>query len=145
MAKEQDLDLGPEFDDSKCVEFILNLIPEQDREGITEDDIQYVLDVIYDFYESEGLLDENVASDGYVDETAELEFIRRAAKRDGINLNDEQIQLILDGEFEYGKQSLVILLGCRFDSFFRVVFCGSFLICDVELFNDDNRYGSFFH
>ncbi len=104
MAKEQDLDLGPEFDDSKCVEFILNLIPEQDREGITEDDIQYVLDVIYDFYESEGLLDENVASDGYVDETAELEFIRRAAKRDGINLNDEQIQLILDGEFEYGKQ-----------------------------------------
>ncbi len=103
MAKEQDLDLGPEFDDSKCIEYILNLIPEQDREGITEDDVQYVLDVIYDFYEEEGLLEENMASDGYVDEDKELEYIHRACKRDGIELNYEQIQLILDGEFEYGK------------------------------------------
>ena len=103
MAKEQDLDFGPEFDDSKCVEYILNLIPEQDREGIGEDEVLYVLDVIYDFYESEGLLDENVASEGYVDEDKELEYIHRACKRDGIELSYEQIQLILDGEFEYGK------------------------------------------
>ena len=103
MAKEQDLDLGPEFDDAKCIEYIMNLIPEEDKQGMTEDDVQYVLDVIYDFYESEGLLDENVASDGYVDEDKELEFIHRASKRDGIDLSYEQIQLILDGEFEYGK------------------------------------------
>jgi len=102
MAKDKDLDLGPEFDDEKCIEFILGLIPEEDKKGMTEDDVQYVLDVIYDFYETEGLIDENVASDGYVDETAELDFIRKAAKKDGINLTDEQIQLILDGEFEYG-------------------------------------------
>ena len=103
MAKEQDLDLGPEFDDSKCIEYILNLIPEQDRAGITEDDVQYVLDVIYDYYESEGLMDENVASDGYVDEDAELDYIMKAANEDGVKLTSEQIQLILDGEFEYGK------------------------------------------
>lgn len=102
MAKEQDLDLGPEFDDQKCIEFILSIIPEEDKNGMTEDDVQYVLDVIYEFYESEGLIDENVASDGYVDETAELEFIRKAAQKDHINLSDEQIQLILDGEYEYG-------------------------------------------
>lgn len=102
MAKEQDLDLGPEFDDAKCIEYIMNLIPEQDKQGMTEDDVQYVLDVIYDFYESEGLLEENIASDGYVDEAAELDFIRKAAKKDGVRLTDEQIQLILDGEFEYG-------------------------------------------
>lgn len=102
MAKEQDLDLGPEFDDQKCIDFILSAIPEEDKKGMTEDDIQYVLDVIYEFYESEGLIDENVASDGYVDETAELEYIRKAAKKDNIHLTDEQIQLILDGEYEYG-------------------------------------------
>ena len=97
------MDLGPEFDDAQCIEFIMNLIPEEDKAGMTEDDIQYVLDTIYDFYESEGLLDENVASDGYVDEDKELEFIHRACKRDCIELDYEQIQLILDGEFEYGK------------------------------------------
>ncbi len=103
MANELDLDLGPEFDDSKCIEYILNLIPEQDREGITEDDVQYVLDVIFDYYESEGLMDENVAKDSYVDEDAELNYIMKAAKEDGVKLTYEQLQLILDGEFEYGK------------------------------------------
>ena len=102
MAKEQDLDLGPEFDDSKCIEYILNLIPAEDRKGISEEDVQYVLDVIYDYYESEGLLDESVAKDSYVDEDAELDYIMKAAKEDGVKLTSEQIQLILEGEFEYG-------------------------------------------
>lgn len=102
MAKDMDLDLGPEFDDEQCIKYILDLIPEQDKQGMTEDDVQYVLDAIYDFYESEGLIDENVASEGYIDETAELEYIRKAAKKDGIKLSDEQIQLILDGEYQYG-------------------------------------------
>lgn len=97
------MDLGPEFDDSKCIEYILNLIPAEDRKGISEEDVQYVLDVIYDYYESEGLLDENVAKDSYVDEDAELDYIMKAAKEDGVKLTSEQIQLILDGEFEYGK------------------------------------------
>ncbi len=97
-----ELNLGPEFDDQECIDFILKLIPEEDRDGMTEDDVQYVLDVIYEFYESEGLIDEDTASDGYVDETAELEFIRKACKKDKVNLSDEQIQLILDGEFQYG-------------------------------------------
>lgn len=100
----QDLDLGPEFDDEECIKFILDLIPAEDREGMTEDDVQYVLDVIYEFYESEGLIDEEIASDGLVDETRELDFIRKAAKKDGVNLSDEQIQLIVDGEFQYGLE-----------------------------------------
>lgn len=100
----QDLDLGPEFDDEECIKFILDLIPAEDRGGMTEDDVQYVLDVIYEFYESEGLIDEEIASDGLVDETRELDFIRKAAKKDGVNLSDEQIQLIVDGEFQYGLE-----------------------------------------
>lgn len=104
MANQQDLNLGPEFDDQACIDYIMNLIPEQDREGMTEDDVQYVLDVIYDFYESEGLIDEDQASEGVIDETAELNFIRAAAKKDNIHLTDQQIQLILDGEFQYGLE-----------------------------------------
>lgn len=104
MAKNDDWNVTPEFDDEECIAFIMNLIPEQDRQGMTDDDVQWVLDVIYDFYESEGLIDENTAADGYVDETAELDFIRKAAKKDHINLTDEQIQLILDGEYTYGLE-----------------------------------------
>lgn len=102
MADE--LNLGLEFDDEECIDYIMNLIPEEDRNGIDEDDIQYVLDVIYEFYESEGLIDEEIASDGLVDETRELEFIRKACKKDDVQLTDEQIQLIVDGEFQYGLE-----------------------------------------
>ena len=105
MSKENDLDLGPEFDDQECIDFILNLIPEEDRGNMTEDDIQYVLDVIFEYYDQAGLIDEDdTASEGVIDENEEFEFVKKAARKDGIQLTDQQIQLILDGEFEYGLE-----------------------------------------
>ena len=105
MSKENDLDLGPEFDDQECIDFILNLIPEEDRGNMTEDDIHYVLDVIFEYYDQAGLIDEDdTASEGVIDENEEFEFVKKAVKKDGIQLTDQQIQLILDGEFEYGLE-----------------------------------------
>lgn len=91
-----------EFDDSEAIKFIMNLIPEEDKTTLTEDDIQYVLDVIYDFYEDEGLVDEDTAEEASIDEEQLFNYVKKAAQKDGIKLNDETIQLILDGEYEYG-------------------------------------------
>ncbi len=102
MAEKELLELGKEFNDDKCIDFILNLIPQEDRQGISRDDVQFVLDSIYDYYEENGLIDEDTVSDSYVDETEELNYVRQACKNEGIKLTDEQIQLILDGELQYG-------------------------------------------
>ena len=91
-----------EFDDSEAIKFIMNLIPEEDKTTLTEDDIQYVLDVIYDFYEDEGLVDEDTAEEASIDEEKLFNYVKKAAQKDGIKLNDETTQLILDGENEYG-------------------------------------------
>ena len=112
MTKNEELDPGPEFDDSECIKYILALIPEEDkradkttyRKAITEDDVQFVLDCIYDYYEQAGLIDEEQVSDSLVDENEELEFVTNACKEEGIGLTMEQIQLILDGEFQYGLE-----------------------------------------
>ena len=91
------------FDDSEAVEYIWNLIPQEDRKGMSKDDIEYVLDAIYDYYESENLItDDDVAESASIDEQAMYEFVKREAAEDGVKLTDVQIQLILDGEFEYG-------------------------------------------
>lgn len=95
------------FDESEAIHFIWDFIPEEDRKGMDEDTIQYVLDVIYDYYESEGLMsdeddDEGTASEADIDEEQMYEYVRKAAKKDKIEITDEQIQLILEGEFEYG-------------------------------------------
>ena len=95
------------FDESEAIRFILDYLPEEDSKLLTEDDVQFVLDAIYDYYESEGLIDEETEAEAEVEETdidesKMLEFVREQARKEHVSLTDEQIQLILAGEFEYG-------------------------------------------
>ena len=92
------------FDESEAIRFILDFIPEEDKKNLTDDDVQYVLDVIYDYYESVGLIEEDTetADEASIDEEKMFEFVKKAVKKDKMNISDEQIQLILEGEFEYG-------------------------------------------
>jgi hypothetical protein len=90
------------------VNFMWNLIPEQDRTGMTQSDILFVLDAMDDFLEEQGLLDvddvtgEVTYLDGDIDETAELEFVKNAVHDAKMSLTDVQIQLIMDAEMQYG-------------------------------------------
>jgi hypothetical protein len=90
------------FDEEDAIRFILDFIPEEDKKDLTEDDVQYVLDVIYDYYEKEGLIDEDTAEEASIDEEKMFDFVQKAVKKDKMHISDEQIQLILEGEFEYG-------------------------------------------
>ncbi len=91
------------FDEDAAVKFIWDFIPEEDRKNLTEDDIIYVLDVIDEFYESEGLLSEDeTAEEASIDEEKMYNFVLKAAKKDKVELTTEQLQLILEGEYEYG-------------------------------------------
>lgn len=97
-TKEDDL----VYDEDEAVEFIYSWLSEQDRKTISKDDIDYVLDVIYDYYESEGLIDEDSTEEASIDEEKMYKFVQNAAKKDKINLSNDAIQLILEGEYEYG-------------------------------------------
>lgn len=90
------------YDDDRAVEFIYDFLDKDDKQQITKDDIQYVLDVIYDYYESEGLIDEDTAEEANIDEERMFEFIAKAARKDGVKLTDDLIAQILEGEFQYG-------------------------------------------
>jgi len=92
------------------VEFMWNLIPEQDREGMSQSDILFVLDAMDDYLEEKGLLDvddvtgEVTYLDGDIDEIEELEYVRKAVKAAKLNLTDVQIQLIIDAEMQFGLE-----------------------------------------
>lgn len=92
------------------VDAILSFIPEQDRSKITTDDVLFVLDALDDYLEDKGLLEYDEATgeaiylDGDVDETEQLNYVLAAAKDDQRTLTGEQIQLIMEGEKEYGIQ-----------------------------------------
>ena len=42
-----------EFDDDEAIKFILNRLPKSILPHVTDDDVQYVLDLICDFYEKQ--------------------------------------------------------------------------------------------
>ena len=90
---------------------IWNLIPAQDREKMTQEDVLFVLDTMDDYLESVGLLEVDEQSgdvtylDGDVDETEQLNYILSAQKdRHSSFLTSSQIQNILDAELQYGIQ-----------------------------------------
>jgi hypothetical protein len=100
----KEIDDLPEFDDDEAIAFILKYIPQELKEKVTEDDIAYILDVIYDFYESNGLIDEDSTEEASIDEEDMLNFVMKAIKKDQVvNLSEDEIQILLNGEFEYGK------------------------------------------
>ena len=109
MANGMEMNLL-EPEERKEVEFIWNLIPAEDKQGISEEDVLLVLDAMDDFLEEVGLLHVNEETgeveyeDGEVDETAQMEYVADVAKEQHSPLTMVQIQLIMDGEFQYGLQ-----------------------------------------
>ena len=92
------------FDESAAIKYILDFIPQEDRSTLTEDDIQYILDLIYDYYDTKGLIadDDETAEEADIDEEDMLNYIRHAVEKSARKISDVEIQLILEGEFEYG-------------------------------------------
>ena len=101
MKKEED-DLLV-YDEDEAVKFILNFIPSESKDRIDNDKIEYVLDVVYDFYDENGLIYEDSTEEASIDEEEMFKYILKCSKKDKIKLSEEDIQLVLDGEYEYGK------------------------------------------
>lgn len=92
------------YDDLAAVAFIRNYIPQEMKELVSDDDIVYFVDLIYDFYESRGIFD------GEDDEEAEFEFddeelldyvVKNARKDEVGQFDKDQIRFIVQGELAY--------------------------------------------
>jgi hypothetical protein len=95
-------------EEKQQLEYIWNLIPAADREGMTQADVLMVLDLMDDYLVSQGLLQEEDNSDevtyleGEIDETEQLNYLIEQTKALGRPLTSEQLQLIMDGELQFG-------------------------------------------
>lgn len=100
-----------EPEEQKLVEFIYQMIPAEDKKGLTPDDILLVLDLMDDYLEEKGLLKEDPKTgemeylEGDVDETEQLNYVLAAVKEEGRAISSVQIQLIQDAELQYGIEN----------------------------------------
>ncbi len=102
MNKEND-DLI--YDDDAAIGFIQNWLTENGAENVNKDDIEYIMDVVYDYYESEGLVNEDVAEEADIDEEAMFNFIVKAAKKDEVAIDEEFIAQVIEAEYQYGVEA----------------------------------------
>jgi len=101
MSKERD-DLL--YDDDESVKFIKNALPESVRNKYDDDDIIYIVDLIYEFYDSKGFMDDDQDDEVEIDidEDELVAFILSNAIEDGIGKYEtEDISLIVDAELDY--------------------------------------------
>lgn len=108
-----------EPEERELVEFICESIPAEDRSSgstqgnpsghiLTADDILFVLDLMDDYLEEQGLVREDPQTgemeylEGDVDETEQLNYVLAAVKEDNRSISSVQIQLIQDAELQFG-------------------------------------------
>ena len=93
------------YDEDDSVKFIQNYLPQELKGKFSNDDINYIVDLIYDFYDSRGYMDEDSAdSDGDIEinEDELIEYVIKNAKKDGIGkFTADEITFIVQGELEY--------------------------------------------
>ena len=93
------------YDDDDAVKFIKNFLPEELKNKFSDDDINYIIDLIYDFYNTKGFFEEDDDDDDKeieINEDELVAFVVKNALSDGMGKYDaNNISLIVQGEMGY--------------------------------------------
>ncbi len=90
------------YDEGDSVRFIRKYLPQELKDKFSDDDINYIVDLIYDYYESNGLLDNDADEEVEIDEDEVVAYAVKNAARDGVgHFEPEEIRFVVQGEFAY--------------------------------------------
>ncbi len=96
------------FDEEKCVKFIRSTLPEDVNMKYSDDEILYVTDIIWDWYEKNGYLEVNadITDEEAVDVGKLTAYVKKELRNDKeIMMDPADVDLIVRGELQY-EQSL---------------------------------------
>lgn len=92
------------FDEDNAVEFIRKTLPVAVDSKYSDDEILYIIDIIWDYYEKKGLtsLNDTDTDDEELDVADLTAYVRREAAKDKELIMDPgDIGMIVKGELEY--------------------------------------------
>ena len=91
-----------EYDDDEAVKFVKNCLPVEMKEKFSNDDISYIIDLIYEFYESKGFLEGDDDREIDINEDEMIAFVVKNALSDEVGkFESEEISRIVQGEMAY--------------------------------------------
>lgn len=91
------------YDETESVKFIQNYLPQELKDKFSDDDINYIVDLIYEFYDSKGYMDmDDDDTDIEIDEDELTEFVVKNALKDKVGkFVAEDIAFVVQGELAY--------------------------------------------
>lgn len=95
---------GIGYDEDDAVKFIQNSLPQELKGKFSDDEVNYLIDVVYDFYEDKGFMDADVSDESLVeiDEDEIISYVLKNTKKDGVrDFSEEEITFIVQGELKY--------------------------------------------
>ena len=101
---EQNLDLNSLYDDEAAVRYIQSHLPQEAQGVFSDDDVLYVTDVIFDYYESNGYMDEDEEVEIDVEDLTE--YVIKNAKRDGFKFDPEMLRWVIECELDYEETTM---------------------------------------
>ncbi len=94
-----------EFDEQKAIEFINARLAEAGRPQYPDDEVLNVIDMIWDFYQENGLLDVDLSDDDEEDEDIEpdlIDYVVRMLKKDReAQIDPQDVPLMVRAEIDY--------------------------------------------
>ncbi|MDE6246354.1 MAG: hypothetical protein K2M41_00725 [Muribaculaceae bacterium] len=93
-----------EYDEEKAIEFIRKYVGDDISNQYSDDEILYVIDIIWDYYEKKGFLSYNkqVTDNEILDDEELIAFVNKELKNDQTILMDpKDVGSIVKGELEY--------------------------------------------
>lgn len=92
------------YDEEDSVKFIQNYLPQELKGKFSNDDINYIVDLIYEFYDSKGYMNVDIEDDEEVDidEDELVQFVIKNAQKDNVGkFSEDEITFIVQGELAY--------------------------------------------
>lgn len=92
------------YDEDDAIRFIRATLPEDVGAAYSDDDILYVIDIIWDWYEKNGYLEINadITDEEEVNVDKLVDFVKSQIKKDKYAMIDtSHIDLIVKGEIQY--------------------------------------------
>lgn len=92
------------YDEDKAIEFIRKTLPEDVNSRCSDNDILYVIDIIWEWYEANGYtsLDGDLSEDETMNMAPLVAYVQKEVARDkNEKIAPDDIELIVKGELQY--------------------------------------------
>ncbi len=97
-------DMGIAYDEDNSVEFIQSCLPSNFKDQLSNDDIIYLVDLIYEYYEDKGYLNDDADDEIEIDEDDLVDYVFKNAKASDIKgLTIEMVECVVAGELSYSE------------------------------------------